>query len=551
MLSHLSITNYAIIEQIDLDFTDGFTVITGETGAGKSILLGAIALILGNRSDTSVLNNKDKKCVIEGTFFFKEENFKPYFLDNDLDFEEETIVRREISKTGKSRAFVNDTPVTLSVLKDLTSQLIDVHSQHQTLKLQNNHFQINVVDSFAQLESEIVEYKAKYHTYKTLQRRLTKLINKEASEKSDLEYLKFQINEIEELNLEPNEQEEIQNQLAIINNSEVIKSTIEKASYLLSTSDQNISDSLKDLVNSFAQIIDYGAAYSEQYERLSSLLIELEDLASEINNENNSFEFDVEKSQHLTLRLSTIFGLEQKHSLTNSDELVELLVQLKAQLVAIDSADEEIEALKTLVKEEAQIIKKLATQISKKRIKVIPQLEKTIVAHLSELGMPESSFTVKCILLDDVNENGLDEIQFLFSANKGFEAKSLEKTASGGELSRLMLSIKSILATNSNISSIVFDEIDTGVSGDIADKMASIMKEMSQHIQIITITHLPQVAAKGDAHIKIYKESGANKTATYLKVLSKEDRIDEIAKMLSGKNTSTVAKENAKILLKN
>jgi len=549
MISHLSITNYAIIEQIDLDFNKGFTVITGETGAGKSILLGAIALILGNRVDTSVLNNKDKKCIIEGSFVFNEMRFKSFFADNDIDFEEETIIRREISKTGKSRAFINDTPVNLSVLKDLSGQLIDVHSQHQTLKLQNNQFQIDVIDSFAKLGSEVDKFQIQFRTYKKLQKELADLINKEANEKADVEYIKFQVNEIEELNLQINEQEGLQEKLAIITNAETIKTTMDKATGLLSVSDQNIITNLKDVVSSFNDIVEYGKNYEEQHQRLNSLLIELEDLAADIENSNNHFEFDAENAQYLSERLSIIFGLEQKHNLTTSDELLELLEDLKSQLNAIDSVDEEIEQLKIHLNKEKKSITSLAQKISNKRIKVIPQIEKIIIAHLADLGMPESSFIVKQAVLSEVNENGIDEIKFLFSANKGFQVKELEKTASGGELSRLMLSIKSILATSTNVSAIIFDEIDTGVSGDIADKMAGIMKDMSKNIQIIAITHLPQVAAKGDQHIKIYKETNATKTATYLKELSNEDRVDEIAKMLSGKDTSAIAKENAKILL--
>jgi DNA repair protein RecN (Recombination protein N) len=551
MLTHLSITNYAIIEQIDIDFNNGFTVITGETGAGKSILLGAISLILGNRSDTSILNNKEKKCIVEGTFLLTKEKFNSFFLTNDLDFDAETLVRREISKTGKSRAFINDTPVTLNVLKNLTSQLIDVHSQHQTLKLQNNQFQIDVVDSFANINEDLKNYKEKYKLYKGKQKILFDLLNKEATDKSDLAYLQFQINEIEELNLQPNEQEHIQNQLAIINNAESIKTTLEKVSYTLSSSESNTVGSLKEVVNSYAQIIDYGEKYVEQHQRLQSLLIELEDVSLEIDEDNNSFEFDPENAQYLNQRLSTIYSLEQKHMLNNSDELLNLLNTLTDQLKAIDSTETEIKKLQEALEIEGEQINKLAQQISKKRNKIIPELEKTIISILCELGMPEATFIVKQSILEDVDLNGIDQLQFLFSANKGFKEKELEKAASGGELSRLMLAIKSVLATNSNISTILFDEIDTGVSGDIADKMAVIMKEMSNDIQIISITHLPQVAAKGDSHIKIYKETIGNKTATFLKVLTKTDRVEEIAKMLSGKNTSSIAKENAKILLRN
>jgi DNA repair protein RecN (Recombination protein N) len=551
MLLNLSINNYAIIEQINLDFKEGFTVITGETGAGKSILLGAISLLLGKRADTSVLNNKDKKCIVEGTFIFNQEIFKSYFTSNDLDFEKETIVRREITTSGKSRAFVNDTPVTLSVLKELTSQLVDIHSQHQTLKLQNNQFQLNVVDYYAQITNQITDYKKQYQSYTEKKKRLDTLINKDANAKSDIDYLEFQINEIEELVLQPNEQKEIQEQLAIINNAETIKQTLEKAVLHLNNSDQNILSVLREIVNSFAHISEFGEVYKENYERLNSLLIELEDTTNEIESLDSSLDFDSGNAQYLTNRLSTIYSLEQKHHLSDSDELIELLKTFKAKLATISITENELDKLKESVEKDKAKIIKLAKKISEKRIAILPKLSKTIINNLAELGMPDSSFTIKHSLLDSVNENGIDSLKFLFSANKGVAEKELEKTASGGELSRLMLTIKSILASNSNVSSIIFDEIDTGVSGDIAHKMATIMSSMSKHIQIIAITHLPQVAAKGESHYKIYKETTSGKTSTFLNKLSPEDRVEEIAKMLSGKKLSSVAKENAKILLEN
>lgn len=549
MLTRLSIKNYAIIEQIDLEFKNGFTVITGETGAGKSILLGAISLILGNRVDTSILNNKDKKCIVEGTFLFDQENFKSYFLKNDLDFEKETIVRREINASGKSRAFVNDTPVSLSILKELTSELIDVHSQHQTLKLQNNQFQLNVIDAYAHLTNDTANYKKKYQVYHEKKRKLEDLINQEATTKSDNDYLQFQINEIEELTLQPNEQKEIQQQLDLVNNAETIKSTIEKAIVQLNKSEDNVVSIIRNTVQSFSQIAAYAPSYQEFNKRLNSLLIELEDVISEIESVNSSLNFDTSNAQYLTDRLSKIYSIEQKHQLSDSDELINLLETFKDKLLVLNISEQDIENLKEELEKEKTIVMQLAKKISEKRIKVLPKLDKEITNNLAELGMPDSSFTIKHSLLDEVNENGMDVIQFLFSANKGIAEKELEKTASGGELSRLMLTIKSILANNSSISSIIFDEIDTGVSGDIADKMAAIMKEMSNHIQVIAITHLPQVAAKGESHIKIYKETNTGKTSTYLNVLSSEERIEEIAKMLSGKELSSAAKENAKILL--
>lgn len=549
MLTHLSIKNYAIIEQISLNFDRGFTVITGETGAGKSILLGALSLILGNRADTSVLNDKDKKCVVEGTFLFNQQLFQSYFLDNDLDYEEETIVRREISVSGKSRAFVNDTPVTLSVLKELTSQLIDIHSQHQTLKLKDNLFQLSVIDSFAQLNKLTDEYGQQYQQYIGKKKKLDALLSQDASAKSDVDYLHFQINELEEMALKPGEKKELQDQLELLNNIEVVKSTFDKAIVYLNQSEQSVISVLRDVTNSFSSISSLGDSYGELHDRLNSLLIDLEDIVNEM--ENTPLDNGAKDPQYLSERLSNIYSLEQKHKVADSDELLVLLEEFKSRVESISLTEQDAEKLQLELDKEKVVVTQLAQEISEKRVAVFSQIEKTITNNLIELGMPAASFVIKHQLLDDIGAYGIDNVQFFFSANKGFAEKEIEKTASGGELSRLMLTIKSILAKSSKISSIIFDEIDTGVSGDIADKMASIMKAMSKHIQIIAITHLPQVAAKGEEHYKIYKETHLGKTSTYIDVLSSESRVEEIAKMLSGKELSTAAKENAKTLLEN
>ena len=548
MLTHLSIKNYAIIEQVSLHFDEGFTVITGETGAGKSILLGALSLILGNRADTSVLNNKAKKCVVEGTFLFDQKLFSSYFMENDLDFEEETIVRREISSTGKSRAFINDTPVTLSVLKELTSQLIDIHSQHQTLKLKDNSFQLNVIDSFAQTQQLTDRYREQYQKYNEKKKQLNALLDQGADAKSDMDYLQFQINELEAMDLKPGEKKDLEEQLELLNNREAIRSAFDRAIMQLSQADHSVLAVLRDITSSFSSISSFGKSYNKLYERLNSILIELQDVVDEI--ENTPFDNDKD-AQYLSDRLSSIYSLEQKHKVVDSDELINLLEEFKRRMASINLSEKDAEKLTSALDQEQLLLSQLAEEISEKRREVFSQLEKTIRTNLSDLGMPGAAFTIKHQLLATIGENGIDQVQFFFSANKGIEEKEIEKIASGGELSRLMLTIKSILTRSTKVSSIIFDEIDTGVSGDIADKMASIMKAMSKDVQVIAITHLPQVAAKGEGHYKIYKSTHLDKTSTHIEELSNEKRVEEIAKMLSGKELSNAAKENAKILLAN
>ncbi|OFY95879.1 MAG: DNA repair protein RecN [Bacteroidetes bacterium RIFCSPLOWO2_12_FULL_31_6] len=551
MLKHLSITNYAIIENLELEINKGFTVITGETGAGKSILLGALSLILGQRADNSVLNNKQKKCIVEGEFTFNKEDYINFFKENDLDFEPSNILRREISENGKSRAFINDTPVSLAILKELTSQLIDIHSQHQVLEIQDNRFQINVIDAFAELDHEVFSYANKFNNYSENLKRLNLLIETANNKNSAIDYITFQVKEIEDLALKPNEKENIQAELEIIVNAEEIKSTLESTSNLLIHSEQNLLANLKNVTKSFDKINHCSEDYKAIYDRLTSVIIELEDIASDVDKINNDFDFNPENLTYLNDRLSKIFSLEQKHNLTNTAEILELLENLKSQLLDSSSYEERILEQKNLIHQQKEELTLIANKISKKRKESFQKLIKNIISNLNQLGMADATFIINHQKLSELSITGIDKIDFLFSSNKGVEPKPLNKAASGGELSRLMLTIKSILAKNKNLATIIFDEIDSGVSGDIADKMAVIMKKISTNIQVIAITHLPQVAAKGETHIKIYKENVNGITKTFLTELTKNERIDELAKMLSGKKLSTAAIENAKVLLEN
>lgn len=551
MLSNLHIVNYAIIEKLDVRFDNGFTVITGETGAGKSILLGAISLILGNRVDTSVLNDKSKKCIIEGTFKLNQKKYSDFFLKEDIDFEEETIIRREISPQGKSRAFINDTPVTLNVIKDLSELLIDVHSQHQTLEVKDSGFQIKVVDSFANLAEELKSYRVEFNSYQSLLKDYNNLVLNDNQAKSDLDYITFQYEEINSLALKPNEQTELEEQLSIINSAEEIKSTLDFSVESLVNSNNNVVATFKHLQNSFSRIKHCSEDYNSIYERLSSLTIECDDISREIESLNDNFDFDLSQLEFINSRLASIYSLEQKHRLSHSDELLLLQKELGNKLNQLSNLDEEIKKVELELKNKELELTKMADAITKKRKASFIDLSKKVLSNLSNLGMPQASFNVSCEKTKKLNENGQDDIRFLFSANKGYELKELDKTASGGELSRLMLTIKSILNENNEIETILFDEIDTGVSGDVADKMGEIMKDMSNNIQIISITHLPQVAAKGNFHFKISKSSTKEKTTTSLSILSYDDRISELAKMLSGKDLTEAAIENAKNLITN
>lgn len=548
MLQHLSITNYAIINKLQLDLKSGFSVITGETGAGKSILLGALSLILGNRADSSVLNDKSKKCIVEGEFLLNK-TYLSFFNHHDLDFDENTLLRREIAANGKSRAFINDTPVSLSVMKDLTNRIIDVHSQSESLLLKSRSFQINVLDAYAQNLKEFDVYKESYSIYKLEKDKLDELKELSSKSSTDYDYLKFQATEIEELKLQPNEKEDIEEQLKVVNNAEEIKAALDYSTSSLIHSDENILEVLKDIKNRFSKILSYSNVYEDVHSRLSSLIIELEDIAYTINNSNNEFDFDQENVNHLNSRLSKIYTIEQKHKLNSTEEILVLLKDLQSKIEASGNYEENITAQESKVEDLFKNTIERAQNLSVTRNKAISSLEKEIKENLRLLGMPQSQFKIESKQLDIPNEFGIDQIDFFFSANKGFEPKLLAKVASGGELSRLMLVIKMFLVKGSKINTIIFDEIDTGVSGDIASKMGEMMSKMAANTQVLSITHLPQVAAKGSSHYKIIKDSSGDNTYTSVVELNKDERVLELAKMLSGDKVSDAAVKNANVLL--
>lgn len=550
MLYHLTIQNYALIEKIEIDFTTGLTIITGETGAGKSILLGALALIAGSRSDSSVLRDKTKKCIVEGSFDIKSYDLKPFFSDNDLDYAERTVIRREVSPEGKSRAFINDTPVNLSQLRELTMQLIDIHSQHETLTLNESEYQLDVIDAFAGTAESLVRYKSDFRKYKELDRTLTGLTEREKQAKLDKDYWQFQFNEFEEANLIGGEQEEIENELKVLNNSEEIKAILSKSAVSLIAGEVNVISSLAEIKTLLSSISPLNPAYAELLNRINSSYIELKDIAAEIESAEEKTSYDPSRAELLSDRIDLIYRLEKKHHVNSVDELLEVKSKVEARLNEISSLDNEIRTIQQEVEKLRQKLFLLAKRISTDRKKALAGLEKEIGTLLTSLAMPNAQFKVEHILLETLTDQGIDKMKFLFTANKGSDLKEISKVASGGELSRLMLVIKSLIAKKTALPSIIFDEIDTGVSGRVAEQVGSMINEMAAVMQVFAITHLPQIASKGNSHFAVYKEDVRGRTITNVRKLSQEDRIREIASMLSAGKATDASIKNARELLK-
>ena len=550
MLNHLSVQNYALIDKLEVDFSNGLTIITGETGAGKSILLGALGLIAGNRADALSLQDKTKKCIIEVSFNIKGYSLKDFFKEYELDYEAQTSIRREINPEGKSRAFINDTPVTLGQLKELASHLIDIHSQHETLDLNASEFQLSAVDAFANHPDLLDEYTATFKQFKIIEKHLTELIEKESQAKKDLDYFQFQFNELEDVNLKAGEQSTLEKELETLNNAEEIKLNLSKAAFALNGGEMNLLSSLNEIKIILASFAKYKPEINELSSRINSSFIELKDISNELESIEQDIVYDPKRIEELTNRLNEIYRLEQKHQVTTIEELIFIKDELSNKLLDFSSLEMEIEKVKKELSTLEKTLLTAAKKISGNRKKVIPKIEKEIASLLSSLSMPNAQLKIEHSESELITKNGLDKINFLFSANKGSDFKELNKVASGGELSRLMLSIKSLIAQLTALPTIIFDEIDTGVSGDIADKVGSIMQQMAKSMQVITITHLPQIASKGSSHLFVYKEEKNNKTFSNIKKLSAEERVNEIAKMLSTGKPTAAAISNAKELLK-
>ena len=549
MLTQLSIKNYALINELKIDFSSGLSIITGETGAGKSILLGALGLVLGNRADSSTLKDNSKKCIVEAKVSIANYNLREFFEEVDLDYEDHTIIRREILPSGKSRAFVNDTPVNLSILNDLRSNLIDVHSQHQTLSLSDTNFQFSVIDALAKNASKIENYKKGLIKLKNLKKQLEDLKTSQREANQQHDYNLHLFNELNDANLEIDEQEILEEKLEKLNNIEDIKINLSEALEISINEEIGLQTLLNTLENRLSKISSFSKEYKDLSDRITSVKIELDDIVSELEDENENVEFNPNEAEELNDRLQLIYNLQKKHYVNSNKELLEIFEDLSNKIIAVESSEEVINQKESEIKEVEQKLNDLAAKISKARQKVIPTLQSALQSLLSDLGMQNARFSIKVNLKDSYFSNGKDELQFLFSANKGGSFGELKKVASGGELSRIMLAIKKLLSENISLPTIIFDEIDTGVSGEISNKIAIIMQQMSKQMQVITITHLPQIAAKGNNHYKVYKEDINNTTTTNLRLLNPDERIVEIAEMLSGKEFSETAITHAKELL--
>jgi DNA repair protein RecN (Recombination protein N) len=550
MIKRLSISNYVLIDKLSIDFNEGFTSITGETGAGKSILLGALGLILGDRADTQSLANNTTKCIVEAEFQIKKYALQNFFKKNDLDYFDLAVVRREISPNGRSRAFINDSPVNLNLLKQISKFLVDIHSQHQTLLINTQEYQLNIIDSYCNNSSLIQKFKEKYSFYKQQKTELNTLVEKENALKNEIDYKQFLFNEIEEIKVSKSD-EDIDDELIQLENFEEINSKLSLSTELSETNEYSIISLLGELESNLESIKDKDRNISPLSDRINSIYIDFKDCLYELNSLKESYNdgFDIKRFNYLQERSNLINRLLHKHSLKEVNQLIYFKEQLQKDLEKIGSIDEEIEALKKKCDLSLEQANNLANELSSKRLKGIPKLEKEIISLASDLGMPNSTLCISQKTNDELSSSGIDDFTFNFSANKGVDAMEISKIASGGELSRLMLCFKYILAQKANLSCILFDEIDTGVSGNIAHKMAELMKKMSANMQVISITHLPQVAAKANSQLLVSKVEIENKTVTTIKALSKDERVVELANMLSGQSITESSLKNADDLL--
>ena len=550
MLVKLYVQNYALIKDLDVELEDGLTIITGETGAGKSILLGALSLILGSRADSSVLLEKNEKCVVEGTFRIGEYDLSDFFTANELDYEPVTIMRREINPAGKSRAFINDTPVTINLLRELGDHLIDIHSQHQTLMLHDNSFQLNVIDSFAGTSKLIDEYKLVYNNYRSLSGEFSELKEKADRNKADLEYFQFQLTQLEEAKLREGEQEELEKEQEMLSHAGEIKLGLSNASNLLSSDSASVLLLLREAKSALLKISEFLPNGDEILRRSESSFIELNDLAGEIEKMMATIDADPNRLALVNDRLDSLYSLIQKHRVKGLDELIVKREEIRKQVKSIETSDERMVEVESALKKETSALKSLSDGISIRRNNILDDVEKKITDLLKQLGMPNARFRVSLTKLHDFTATGTDHADFLFSANKQVEPENLAKIASGGELSRVMLSLKSLLTKNNNLPTIIFDEIDSGVSGEVADKVGQILAGMGKYMQVVNITHLPQVASRGTKHYYVYKDDSGDSTITRVKLLTHEERVNEVAKLLSGSEITETAIRNAKELLK-
>lgn len=549
MLIQLSIQNFALIDHVVIDFKNNLSVITGETGAGKSILLGALGLILGKRAEHSNLKDQTQKCIVEGTFSIADYKLESFFEKNDLDYAASTIIRREINKQGKSRSFINDTPTTLEVMKQLGSKLIDIHSQQQSTLINDENFQLTCIDSLAGNRSFLEKYKVHFEQFKRLCREINTLKERAQEARKQEDYLNFQFQELELLNLVKGELYDLEQEQRLFANSEEIIRNISQVRSIVGEEEGNLLDRLNEVKQLLGNTERFDSSLEEMHSRVSSLLIELQDVNNDIERKAEELTYDPERHEFVEERLGDIYRLQQKHQLSEADDLIELKEELEEKLGNILSFELEIEKLEKQLIVEEEKLTEVANTLRERRLKKLANFEKQVEKRLVHLGIPHAKFKVKHLVKEQFTSSGRDQFNFLFTANKGIEPALVSKTASGGELSRLMLSVKEIMADHGQLPTILFDEIDTGVSGDIAEKMGSILSNMGNKRQVIIITHLPQLAAKGKQHYFVYKSVENDRSITQIKTLQEEERVDELAKMLSGKNITKTAINNAKELL--
>lgn len=549
MLTKIFIKNFTLIDKVELDLFSGFTTVTGDTGSGKSILLNALSLVIGKRGSQNLLKKPDIKCVIEAEFNLSNYNIKKFFDDNNLDYFNQTIIRREILPNGKSRSFVNDTPVNLDILKKIGESLIDIHTQHQSLFNSNNSFFFNLIDSLAEQQKIVINFNYELNKYKELQIQLEKLKRLNTSLNNDSDYFSFLFNELEDANLVPGEQDDLESKLKLYKNSEQIKSYNSQIEHILYSSDGNLEEkvfSLNSILNDLSKITNQ---YDPLKNRLNSILIELNDIQSDLNNSNFDFSDNSFEIKNIEDRINLIYSLQKKHNLYSVEDLIEKKKKLKNKLDDSSNLETDIKDFELQIETKKSFLEELSKKISISRKKILPLLKSDLESLLGNLGMKNSSFNFILSKSKEFNRFGFDDIEVLFSANKGITHSPLFKVASGGELSRILLSIKYIMSKNLNLPTMIFDEIDTGVSGEMSNAMANMMLKMSDKMQIVAITHLPQVAAKGTQQLKVYKTNYLNTTNTDVKLLSSGERVDEIAKMLSGDEISDSALNHAKELL--
>ena len=549
MLTSLSIKNFALIEKLSIDFSDGFSTITGETGAGKSILLGALGLVLGKRADLTSLKHKEEKCIIEANFDISNYDLQSFFIENDLDFENQTIIRREILPSGKSRAFVNDSPVNLQELQEFGNFLIDIHSQNQTQELTEENSQFKIIDAIASNQNLVLDFEMTLKSYKKDKNQLLNFTNQLKEFIKEQDYNAFLLEELVEAKLENGEQESLEAEFEKLNNVEFIKENLDKSIAISEAEQFGVLENLKEIKTTLQKIAVFSLNYNLLFERINSVQIEFDDILSELNQNSENLVNDPAQLNLINQKLQLIYNLQKKHQVQTVDELINIQSLLENKVLALGDLDSQIIILKEkLIQSELDLNAK-ALKISENRREAVLVLTQKLLLILEQLGMPNARFNIQILPQENYFNNGKDEIEFLFSANKGSDFGLLKKVASGGEMSRIMLATKAILAEYSSLPTIIFDEIDTGVSGEIANKMAAIMKNMSLKMQVFAITHLPQIAAKGNEHFKVFKSIVNDQTQTELKLLTFDDRINEIAEMLSGSAISESAIVHAKALL--